>query len=353
MNYIISLLLWSGNYTLAVFDKKKKIIFCALIIFMGYIFSHNLYRADASNYINVFQMYVKEPLLAPRFKMEYGYQCLVWLISRFTMDSRIMFGTVFLLGQFFIWRTVKYFQINSNFVIGLYFIYPFFLDVVNIRNYLAMTIIIYSFRYLVEKKKLKFIFWVILASSIHLTAWLYLPFLIIDKIKIGRKEMVYFTGVCMTAAFFIRFLGVFSSIPIVRVTKIADYLVNRGTGFGFLIAWFCQGMNFIFLIRLTNKIRKYSSLSEIEERTVYLVRKINVYMIILLPMYMINILFERLHRNIFILNYIVFYIFYKRQEKESKRLYLALFILLAIFNLWISCTFCNPVSFHTIINWGN
>ena len=208
MAYIISIFFILFNFIISWSKKNSKIIAFLFLVFMWLLFWGNYKNADYINYYNFFISYTFGGNII--LSSEIGYQLLNKVIAYFTNDFAVFRLIISLLGLGLISSTVEKYTKYTGIVYVLYFIYPFLLDIVQIRNFLAMSIFIFSIRYLISEKKednFKYILCILIASSIHYAAILYLPLIFISKFK--AKGLIYVSFALMV----ISVLLMYTNIP--------------------------------------------------------------------------------------------------------------------------------------------
>lgn len=200
MSYFISGLVLISS----LIKKKSKIVFFFFFLLLWVIYGFNCSNPDYLNYKYTYDTVLQstggeitEPLfllLAKGFNlMGANYQTFLCVVS----------FTGLMLIAIRVWKMSPY----PNMVLFLYFIFPFPVDVVQLRFFLAMSLIIYSTKYLLDfhrYKKTRDIFFFLLcitfATGIHYSAILFslmlLPCLTKRRIRtLITIYMILFIGV--------------------------------------------------------------------------------------------------------------------------------------------------------------
>ena len=146
-------------------------------------------------------------------KFEAGFIKLIDLIQLFTDEPQWLFVVCAFIFSLF--TAIAIYQQSNDYALsflvvvisGIYFAY---LNLM--RNYVALAIVLYAFKYIEERKFKHFLFWVLLASSFHVTALLFLPVYFIYNIKINRWVVI---GIIVT---------VFIGLPVIDI--IARYIIS-------------------------------------------------------------------------------------------------------------------------------
>lgn len=208
-------------------------------------------------------------------------------------------------------KTIVKYSFRPDIVCILYFIFPFALDVTQVRNFIAMSILVYAFPLLIYRKlfnRLCFILLTILAAGFHYAAYIYLPLAFLDLVfdRIKMKHIL----IMLCCLIGIAYIIVQKYIDDIIYTVIDNYgemdtriagAVDNGKGsFGFLMYWMFYISGIIFLY--------WGSKTENPNSTKYKFIRIliyaNIYLALYLPMMIFDSTFERLTRNLVLLIYI-------------------------------------------------
>lgn len=115
----------------------------------------------------------------------------LWMLAQFVFRKfKVPFvifrSIVFLLGLFLMNKTISNITIDRNVILVFFFLYPFMMDCTQIRNYLAMSILIFGLKFLKKPYKaetVKFCITVIICFLIHNVFVVYLIFSIIPWVE--------------------------------------------------------------------------------------------------------------------------------------------------------------------------
>lgn len=336
----ISILFIIELYILDVISSKKlkKIlpfsVFLILIILMG----ANTQNPDT---------YIYETLLYNNdefFSKDFGFGILMTIFKFFGLNYYHLKMFVSIVGIVLINNTLKKYIKDYKLFFVLYLIYPFFFDVVQVRNFFAMSIFIYAIQYLLEDTKkgnIKYILMVLLAATMQKTALIYLPIVFIKKID---KQKYFKTLMGCTIIF-----SVCISMYKPALQSMIDFLLENVAGilegsasklsiqtnFGWIVQWMIQTGNYLLVFEGVKIIKKIGIVNAEENIKIQkyseLILNINYYMFLFLPLYILTPTFSRIMRNVLILNYIVYvYVFslikceIKAEHKKYCRLYIVL-----------------------------
>jgi len=348
MTYVISGLLIIANFISSLLKGKGKLLSRMLLVFMWILFWGSYNNADYLNY-RTFYDYVSN-YGAGFSTSDVGFVMLARFAAKFGLEYHHFLMILSFVGIYLITETAKKYSTKPQLVYMLYFIHPYLLDVVQIRNFFAMAIIIYCFRYIEQEgigNNIKFVVGVLIAFSIHAISILFLPIVLLKKLEVRRLALVVFIVLLIGIPLaYSNFFQIVAS-KIVGVQRVENYFINRAR-FGFLIQFFIQF--FIFLMIHYSKV-------VIEKRNgankfVDLVYKTNLYLITLFPLYIINGTFERGFRMIMILNYIVFSKLYMTSNIREKGIILGVIFVFAflLFSHYIFMPYRDTVLFPIFQN---
>lgn len=330
MLYIYSILLT----TLGLFKKNSRLIFLTTLALLIIIFAGNTDNGDRYLYLLNYNS-----LISPTYKGEFevGYQMLARICVQLGLTYNQFLLIVVFIGLSLISSTIKMFTPKISYVIALYFIYPFLWDVVQIRNFLAMSIIIFGMRYIINNKKnyFKYVVCVLIATSVHTSSIFYL-FILLIKVKNTKKLFIITLITTVSSIVFMpKILGILSIF--VSVDKIEAYTQTKTSGItkSFVIFYYIY---LIILVKYSvNLIKKYNCDDEkpINHTVKYKFGKFSInrrirnidensvlklVIISMLGIYFLlqNLNFIRIYRNLYIIYYILFSICLSKMKKDKK-----------------------------------
>lgn len=325
MLYIFSVILVLLNLLYGFSKKQNKFILFTLILLAWIIFWGSYINPDYDVYLSIYNSngeYTTNSL-------EYGFILLIKIFNLLGFNYEMFLMTVSIVAFCLIHTTVKRFVVNYHYVYAFYFVFPFFMDVVQIRNFLMMAIFIYATKFLVEDKKIKYLICIIIASSLQISAFAFLPFILINnKGKNYIVQVVFFISISTSIILLLNnkeipFLG--NIIDFTQSDKLSFYFETT-TNYGFLLYWFLQVVSFVLISLSRQLYKKYCNVNlkdDLKMKYINLVYWINVVAFAYLPLYLLNSNFSRLMRNLVILNYIVIAITsYVIKNKEENRIYI-------------------------------
>lgn len=226
------------------------------------------------------------------------------------------------LGLSIMHKVVNKYVLNPMTYYFLYFLYPFMMDVVQMRNFLMMCVMMVAFDALLDRSKkgiVKFLILNLVAASLQKTALVYLPLVFIHRVD-KKKFVKCLFGMAAVISLVCGFNeSVVNSIAGFLLSNISDNLSGsagffvRNTNFGWLILWGEQVVNVLLVYwskRMTEKYetqyRKNTCLFKVEYNRIIdfydFLLWVNIYLFIFCPLYVLNINFYRIMRNIMVIN---------------------------------------------------
>ncbi|MEH3113535.1 EpsG family protein [Pedobacter terrae] len=112
--------------------------------------------------------------------MEYGYSVLCWLVKIFSNDYSVLLIVHSLIYYWIVFKGIQLF--SPYFFICVLLFYAFTMGVMGShRQLIAISIILYSCKFIIHKNPYKFFFCIILATLFHTTAIICIPLYFLDR----------------------------------------------------------------------------------------------------------------------------------------------------------------------------
>lgn len=191
------LVIYIALLIISFYKKKSKKIFLTNLLFMWSVATFCYGIADEEVYLS---RYTKPNMWIGA--TEFGFNGLINICHKFNLDFIGFKGVIYAICLFCIGTTIYKIAEYPNIVLMLYFICPFPLNVAQMRNYIATSIIIYFFRYIILESNSKVIIWkldlndlkyivgIIIATTMHTSALLWLIFLLAKKLNTKNNYWV-------------------------------------------------------------------------------------------------------------------------------------------------------------------
>lgn len=185
--------------------SKSKLYFSAFILFGLMGFKDKSIGNDTASYIEFYnRLKNMTTIIDVNSRFEKGYQIYNKLIGYFFEDSQALFIiTAFICISCIIYGVIKSsknWQYSLFIFVGLRFYY-FFLS--GLRQSIAVSIIFIAYVFLKEKKIIIYILLIVLASTFHFSAFIFILAWPLSKMKMNLKSMVkILTGIVFIYVFF-------------------------------------------------------------------------------------------------------------------------------------------------------
>lgn len=310
------------QFLFAFMKKHDKTIAMFILLLMWLFFWGNTMNPDYEGYSNLYSKIQNGVPMLGKTSMEPGFILMMKLSSLFGLNYRGFLILTTLCCYLLIHSIVRLYGKNYSYVYLLYLIYPYLIDVIQIRNFIAMSILIYSVRYLINDElysKIKYIVLLLIAASIHRMFIIYLPMMLIRSEK--QNTFIYYLAIC-SILFSIIFLLNDKNIPILGphveefIGRIGNgrylvYLKNK-TNWGWILFCYLQISSFVMILFSKILYQRYiitsfdSKYNDITNKFINLMYYANLSLFIYMPLLILNVNCTRIIRNILILNYIVF-----------------------------------------------
>lgn len=281
----------------------ERLVLVSLLSVMWIFFGFNTMNPDYEAYSKIY--------LGIYPDHEFGFLFLCRVFRNLGLSYQQFLIILSFICLLILYQSLKKYSGNILLVIMLYCIFPFVLDCIQIRSFLAELIVLYSLRYLITNKRgnsCKYFVGILIATSMHYFAAIYL-ILLISKLPFKKKQMIAYFGVIIVLVMVVSYTD-FIPIMVNKVlhsNKVYENFINRAR-FGFIIPCFYQFVSFvIFWIGYKKCIELNNETLVITMRhyALNVLFRINVLMFILFPFYIFTFNFFRVYRVILIINYIV------------------------------------------------
>ena len=315
--------------------KSNRVVLYSTTLIMALLFG-GIYNCSDDGMYQMMYNYIKVNGFTFYSTTEIGFTFFVYLCTKVGLSYKLFRTLIAIIGLLLMQKTVLDFSKKYSLVFILYFIYPYMLDVIQIRNFLAASIVIFSIRFLIKntrKGDLQYLVGILIAVSIHYMAVFFIPFIFFKRYSVNRLAKI--------ALYIVPVLCVLTSTPI--IPNIVSSIVGENLAasieayfqrahWGFLLLWARQGA----ITVLAYFCYQFLQDKDIEEEWKVLnnvIIKLNIYLIIIcFPLLMFNGNFFRLLRPMLFLNYIVIsQVLYLDAKRGSIYSILAIFFTLLYF----------------------
>lgn len=192
------------------------------------------------------------------YRIEFLNKVVYKVIWFFKFPPQIVIGIYSLITLYFlkkgIERNLKKKERSKNIYIVFYALPLFYLNFLSLlRQGVAISLVFYSYVYIKDRKLIKFIFMILLASLFHKTALIIIPIYFFYNIEPNRKLYIFMLGVGVFFDKIFTELVIEYNIPL--ISKYRIYIINSigegGTKLSYII--FFIGLIILLLLYLDKK----------------------------------------------------------------------------------------------------
>lgn len=344
MEIVVYLLIIIINLLFAHKKKNSKIVLfisCIgiLILMCGY---RRPFYGDLDNY---YYMYIGKQDLP--IGMNFIFQMFrILKVDFFTVHYILL--AFFVSTSIFI---IKSFCDNWHYTVALYTCYYIIISADQIKNHTAFIFLCFAIYFLYKNKKLLAFLFILIASSIHYSFVVYFLLIFLSSKKFDKLKM--FCILISVIYAFIAFFNIDSMIintfipMIISIfgSKVGDFATEKAlmylstrTGGGFLLCIGLQCLNY-YLLKYSRKLLNNNGIFWYENFVDFVIR-INEIGFIVIPLFIYNMQWYRIIRDLLLFNYCVFGVTYFYLFKNSyKRMYYLLITLGSTY-IWLIGDLC-------------
>lgn len=211
-------------------ENKRKFLRISTFLTLFIISAFRFYvGTDFKGYIGVYNSVIDGTYV--NYGFEPGYDILMRITSIFSNNNRLIFvvTSFIIIGAFFL--TFEDFSINYYITVFLFVTMYFYFNSFNIiRQFIAISIIFSSLRFIRKRELMKFIIFVLLAAIFHKTALIAIIIYFIRDINLSKKKYFLIT---LGSIMLVPLIPIFMKALVMIVPKYKAYLnFNAGSGLG-------------------------------------------------------------------------------------------------------------------------
>lgn len=288
-----------------LFQKNFDVIFLPLsYIYILVIMGGNISNPDTEIYTNMYYNNI--------FTKDMGFAKLINFGHMMNLNYNEFKLLVSFIGLSLIYLSLFGIVKNKMIFVLLYFIYPFFFDIVQLRNFLCMSFFILGFRCLISENKffnLLYIPLILLGASMQKVGLVYLPIFFLRDlyekkwIKSAVAILIFISILIgLSGSALNSFVDVIMSSLQEDLVGLENYL-DRNTNMGWVIFWLEQFFAF-FIVFLGKKLidGKLYNITVKEVKFINYLYSTQYYMFFFLPLFVLDESFTRIIRNVLPLN---------------------------------------------------
>lgn len=241
-------------------DNKKK-------IFLGIVFCQFTFLAwqrdfsvgqDTIAYYIGFQNFESMSFAEViSFEWEPGYNLSNWIVAKLGGDFHLFLLIVGAFIYYSFLRFIYYYSENVWLSVVAFIAFGYYFGSLHIlRQYIAISIILYSYPFIQQRRLIPFLLTVAIASSFHLSAILFVVTWFLCRKKLSNKRIIISFGICIAVAFLIGklLMGYLSFFEVYSERYITASASGEGYGMlSFLALLLCGGL-MVTRMTIDNKI---------------------------------------------------------------------------------------------------
>lgn len=342
--------LWIGlkNKKIVFFYSLSIVILLLLIVGSGPTVTLNS-EGITTDYYNYKLSY--ESVNISNLSYEFGYDILMIIGNSLNLNFFTFRLLLYTVGFYFIWKSlIKGKNLSVHYVLGLYLIYLVIIDSEQLKNFFALSLLSFGFKYLLDVKfssSLKYILWVLVASTIHVSFLLYLPLAVLS-LPNKRRIAKFVVGLGL-GLIIMQFVGINLPFVDILITELSDTYANNyvstTTGYGVFIPMIMHisTTTFAFISSYRLLRNKFYNVLDHDRKLLETINLINAISVIFSPLFFMNINFYRIIRNLLLINIIGFGVgnYYKLNRTAYKYGTYILSIILMIFWMILDLVIVN------------
>ena len=162
--------------SLRIKNKKPKELFVVFALSIPSFFSAIRYGigTDYFSYVNIFNnVGAGIPV-----RTEFGFSVIAFIVNKLGGNEHIFFFVISFIMFWMVYRALLYYKGTINIGLGIFIFTLFYYQMSFnlVRMTLAVALALYSYRYILEKKIIKYLLIIFIAISIHNSALVIIPF---------------------------------------------------------------------------------------------------------------------------------------------------------------------------------
>lgn len=285
---------------LLLVNRRSSILSSLTFVLLLILFAFNSGIADRENYEMTLR-YIDNTAIEPGYAMIYGFLALKGLDIQwiYIICAPLLLLTLFLF--------VRKYSCRPNYVLAIYMLSLFFLDVVQNRFSFASIFVYWGFYFLLREDTLKhtllFVTSVLIASMFHSSSLAFLFFLFIKYLTI--KELYLFVAIISVSAITITNLVSTFVGDILGISDYVERLLSSDNYAGSSFVLICSILVLLTFIMYTISSKYHIAQRDDNIRLRILGKKISIISIVFIPLMSISADFRRLFFIIFIILIII------------------------------------------------
>lgn len=186
MFVVLFVVLLFSNFLCYISGKQSRFLWMLAIVYFGMVFVFG-----SCNYGDRLEYYLffssVNSLRESQF--EIGYVAVNLLLKSFGLSFSAFLAICYIAGSCLIWHTVGNFGANINLTVVLYGLYLLIYCCVTIRFFLAISMVVFGFSFLMRNKRVTFLICTIIAVLIHSSTIFFIPLALFRN---NKEERIHY-----------------------------------------------------------------------------------------------------------------------------------------------------------------
>ncbi|MFC5711447.1 EpsG family protein [Thalassorhabdus alkalitolerans] len=175
-------------------------------------------------------------------RIEWGYYAINSVVASLGGSAQVAFFIIGLIMFSFLYLAIRHYNniLSPGLAMFVFMLMYYQMSFNTIRQVITMTIVLYSIRFIQERKLFKFLFIIFIASSFHNSAWIFLPIYFLYPFI--KKQKKVFARVLVYGSIVLIIIGLDTILaPVLSNVESLDYYLryldegDMGTSLGFVI----------------------------------------------------------------------------------------------------------------------
>lgn len=306
----------------AFLDRKSKYVFGAMVGLLWILMALNINNPDYYNYKAVYDNIddsVTLGLFYGGLANESGFRLIYKMLFQLGFSYTGFLMVFSAVGLILIGRVIWKYSVTPNFILFLYFIFPFTIDYVQLRTFMSMAIVLHGITYLIEERKpgegrwvstAKYAFCVIIASTIHVSAIFFIVLVAVRYLSVRQCWILSLLGIAILVLMYTHVDVVTDLVSaVIPPNKIKTWLSGEmKRSFRSVMSTVCVRGAWMLLIEYfyegyLRKCKRGQIRRDVITENLY---KCNILMFVMLGLEIFTKEYERIGRITFVIGYIIF-----------------------------------------------
>jgi transmembrane protein EpsG len=184
-----------------VFSFNKRVFWILGLFFIYYGWRNTGLGSDFRGYVEAYNLIMLDDTLYSYYYKDYeiGFEYLTYIFTSLGMPYQIFFGFIGMLAYLFLIKGVYKFAFLLP--LTLYFLFTegyFAFSHSGVRQSLAMAIIFYAIKFIIEKKIITYLYWMIFASLFHVFSLVMIPIYFLRRLNFYGKIYLALYGLALS-----------------------------------------------------------------------------------------------------------------------------------------------------------